>query len=46
MKDMQGGELYIPKLKSSFIVNLAKSINDKHKILFTGIRPEKKLMKL
>ena len=43
MKDMQGGELYIPKLKSSFIVNLAKSINDKHKILFTGIRPGEKI---
>ena len=31
------------KLKSSFIVNLAKSINDKHKILFTGIRPGEKI---
>ena len=43
MKDMQGGELYVPKLKSSFIIDLAKSINDKHKILFTGIRPGEKI---
>jgi UDP-N-acetylglucosamine 4,6-dehydratase len=43
MKDMNGGELYVPKLKSSFIVDLAKSINHKHKISFTGIRPGEKI---
>tara|TARA_B100001057_G_scaffold108475_1_gene106231 strand:- start:462 stop:1472 length:1011 start_codon:yes stop_codon:yes gene_type:complete len=43
MKDMQGGELYVPKLKSSLIVDLAKSINDRHKIQYTGIRPGEKI---
>lgn len=43
IRDMQGGELYVPKLKSSFIVDLAKSIHDKQKILYTGIRPGEKI---
>tara|TARA_B100000963_G_C22630959_1_gene674895 strand:+ start:1251 stop:2258 length:1008 start_codon:yes stop_codon:yes gene_type:complete len=43
MKDMQGGELYVPKLKSSFIKDVAKAINEKHKILYTGIRPGEKI---
>ena len=43
IRDMQGGELYVPKLKSSFIVDLAKSIHVKQKILYTGIRPGEKI---
>ena len=43
MEDMQGGELYVPKLKSSLIGDLAKSINEKHKIQYTGIRPGEKI---
>ena len=41
---MQGGELYVPKLKSH-INDLAKVINDKHKITYIGIDLVKKLMK-
>ncbi len=43
MRDMQGGELYVPKLKSSYINDLAKVINDKHKITYIGIRPGEKI---
>ena len=43
MQDMKGGELYVPKLKSCFIKDLAKSISAKQKILYTGTRPGEKI---
>ena len=38
-----GGELFIPKLKSVKITDLAKSFNPKYKLKFIGIRPGEKL---
>ena len=41
MKMMFGGEIFVPKIPSIKILDLAKAINEKNKIKFTGIRPEK-----
>ena len=38
---MSGGEIVIPKLKSLWIKDLAKSINKNSKFNIIGIRPEK-----
>jgi UDP-N-acetylglucosamine 4,6-dehydratase len=43
MQDMKGGELYVPKLKSCYIEDLAKAISVKQKIIYTGIRPGEKI---
>ncbi len=43
MKKNQGGEIYIPKLKSFYIRDLAKAINPKKKIKIIGIRKGEKL---
>ena len=45
LKNNLGGEIYIPKLDSYKITDLAKAINDKCKIKFTGIKLGENYMK-
>ncbi len=40
---MQGGELFIPKISSMKVVDLAKAISPNAKLKFIGIRPGEKL---
>lgn len=40
---MYGGEIFIPKIPSYKVIDLAKAISLKNKIKFTGIRPGEKL---
>tara|TARA_X000000368_G_C22909102_1_gene657729 strand:+ start:32 stop:997 length:966 start_codon:yes stop_codon:yes gene_type:complete len=42
-KKMQGGEMFVPKLKSYRLIDLARAINSNAKIVFTGIRPGEKI---
>ena len=43
---MKGGEIFIPKIPSVRIIDLAKSINPKMKCKIIGIRPGEKLHEL
>ena len=43
MKNMKGGEIFIPKLTSFYIKDLPKALNSKKKIKVTGIRPGEKI---
>lgn len=43
LKIMNGGEIFVPKIPSVKIVDLAKIILPNHKIKFIGIRPGEKL---
>ena len=43
LKIMQGGEIFVPKIPSYRIMDLVKSISDKPKIKYIGIRPGEKL---
>ena len=43
LKKSTGGEIFVPKLKSFKITDLAKAINPKNKIKIVGIRPGEKL---
>ena len=43
LENSLGGEIFIPKLKSFKITDLAKSVNEKYKFNVTGIRPGEKL---
>ena len=43
MKEMIGGELFIPKSPSIKIVDLAKALDPKIKLKITGVRPGEKL---
>ncbi len=43
LKNMHGGELFVPKLKSYNVMDLAKAISKKNKIDIVGIRPGEKL---
>jgi len=40
---MLGGELFVPKLKSLRILDLAKIVNPKNKIKIIGVRPNEKI---
>tara|TARA_B100001093_G_C26348489_1_gene809152 strand:+ start:25 stop:390 length:366 start_codon:yes stop_codon:yes gene_type:complete len=40
---MSGGELYVPKLKSYKVIDLANAINSEKKIKIIGIRPGEKI---
>ena len=40
---MKGGEIFVPKLPSFRIIDLAKAVSEKCKIKITGIRPGEKL---
>ena len=42
-KDMLGGEIYVKKIPSMNIIDIAKAINPKAKFKFVGIRPGEKL---
>ena len=43
LKSMHGGELFVPKLKTYKIIDLAKTINNKNKLKIIGIRPGEKI---
>jgi len=43
LKNMIGGEIFVPKLKSYNLVDLAKAINPNKPIKFIGIRPGEKI---
>ena len=43
IKNMQGGEIFVPKIPSYNIIDLVKAFNDKPKIKNIGIRPGEKL---
>jgi len=43
LKKIEGGEIYVPKLKSFKIIDLAKAMNSKNKIKILGIRPGEKI---
>ena len=43
LKNMNGGELYVPKLKSYKVIDLANAINSEKKIKIIGIRPGEKI---
>ncbi len=43
LKKTEGGEIYVPKLKSFRIVDLAKAMNSKNKIKIVGIRAGEKI---
>ena len=43
LQKMKGGELFVPKLKSYNVLDLAKAIDNKNKIEIIGIRPGEKL---
>ena len=42
-KDMQGGEIYVKKIPSMNILDIAKAVNPCAKLKFIGIRPGEKL---
>ena len=43
LKQMTGGEIFVPKVGSYRILDLAKAINPKAKIKIIGMRPGEKL---
>jgi len=43
LKNMEGGELFVPKLSSYRVIDLAKAICPMSKIKYTGIRPGEKV---
>ena len=43
INNAKGGEIFVPKLKSYKIIDLAKAINPKAKIKIIGIRPGEKI---
>ena len=42
-KHMQGGEIFVCKIPSFKIIDLAKAISTKHKLKFIGLRPGEKM---
>tara|TARA_B100000123_G_C25523870_1_gene337902 strand:- start:287 stop:637 length:351 start_codon:yes stop_codon:yes gene_type:complete len=40
---MIGGETFVPKIPSYRVIDIAKAIDNKKKIIFVGIRPGEKL---
>lgn len=43
LKDMQGGEVFIPKMKSIYIKDLIKILNPKARFKIIGVRPGEKI---
>ena len=43
LDDMKGGEIYVKKIPSMNIVDIATAINDKIKKVYIGIRPGEKI---
>ena len=43
LTNLKGGEIFVPKIPSFRIIDLAKAINNKSKIKITGIRPGEKV---
>ena len=46
LKNMRGGEIFVPKIPSIKIVDLAKAMDGKKKLKIIGIRPGEKLHEL
>jgi UDP-N-acetylglucosamine 4,6-dehydratase (inverting) len=42
-QNAKGGEIFVPKIPSFNVMDLARAVCDKSKIIFTGIRPGEKL---
>ena len=45
LKNNLGGEIFVPKISSFKIIDLAKAVNSKAKIKIIGIRPGEKFMR-
>jgi len=45
-KIMKGGEIFVPKIPSCKVIDIAKAINPRKKLTFIGIRPGEKLHEL
>jgi UDP-N-acetylglucosamine 4,6-dehydratase/5-epimerase len=43
LKIAKGGEIFVPKIKSLRVIDLAKAINNKNKLKIIGIRPGEKI---
>ena len=43
LKHMKGGEIFVCKIPSFKVIDLAKAISTKHKLKFTGLRPGEKM---
>ena len=43
LKILKGGEIFVPKIKSFRVIDLAKAINNENKLKIIGIRPGEKL---
>ncbi len=43
LKIAKGGEIFVPKIKSFRVIDLAKAMNDKNKLKIIGIRPGEKI---
>ena len=43
LKILKGGEIFVPKIKSFRVIDLAKAMNDKNKLKIIGIRSGEKL---
>ena len=43
LKDSIGGEIYISKIPSMKVIDIAKTIDKKNKIKFIGVRPGEKI---
>ena len=46
IKNSYGGEIFVPKIASYRLLDLAKSICEESRIVFTGIRPGEKIHEL
>jgi UDP-N-acetylglucosamine 4,6-dehydratase len=46
LRQMQGGEVFIPKMKSVRIVDLARAVRPESEIVYTGLRPGDKIHEL
>ena len=43
LKIAKGGEIFVPKIKSLRVIDLAKAINNKNKLKIIGVRPGEKI---
>ena len=43
LKNSFGGEIFVPKMKSYKVIDLAKAISNKNKIKIIGVRPGEKI---
>ena len=43
LKIAKGGEIFVPKIKSLRVIDLAKAVNNKNKLKIIGVRPGEKI---